>query len=202
MTSSPAIISLLAGVLACQSDTRTGINPEHGSAAVQSPAPRLNYQLVYKVGPAPDCSNWYAALRKARTWAGCDRIDATQASLPLNPCQQRVQGCDRGCDICPILGTGLGPPAEFEDLGPLRLKGNLVRGKRGTQSIGRSYSTFNTRLCEDIVWVDVLGSTIIHEAMHHCHGGYGISDFVSNQPGCSASALELFCTGITSGEGN
>lgn len=161
-------------------------------------------QLAYQVGPAPECPNWYAALRKARTWMSCDPHTNTYRESAGNPCQERIQGCDGGCDICPIIGPGLGPPAAFDDLGAIaRHPGdpNVIHGARAKQAIGRGVYTFNQRLCEEISWVDVLGSTIIHEALHHCHAGRGISDFSSSQSGCSASALERFCTGISSAGG-
>jgi hypothetical protein len=160
----------------------------------------LRVQFAYQVGPAPECSNWYAALRKARSWAGCTNTGTTK-----NACQERIQSCERGCDICPLLAPGQGPPAFFEDLGDLFRDvddTNSIGGMRGRQTVGRGASEFNVRLCEDISWVDVLGSTMIHEALHHCHGGRGISDYRGEQSGCSANALERFCTGISGRGGN
>lgn len=176
---------------ACASQVHGGIGIDEAP-----PQPDLDVQLAYQVGPAPECSTWYAGLRKAREWAACDRF--TNTNLVKNACQERVQSCARGCDVCPLLAPGEGRPAYFEDLGPLVREGNVVFGLRGKQTADRSASILNTRLCDGVPWADVLGSTLFHEALHHCHDGYGISDFPSNQTGCAANALERFCTGISS----
>lgn len=170
-----AILGALAGVMACGSHIQTLASGQRtGMAAGSRPAHRSRQeahaiQLTYHVGPAPECSNWYASLRKAREWAGCDL--STNSGSPQNACQKRVQGCDGGCDVCEILAPGLGPAAEFEDLGPLVRIGNVVGGLRGKQSIFTSSSIFNSRLCEDMTWVDVLGSTMIHEAFTSAMAG-------------------------------
>lgn len=207
LTYRSVVVGLFVGTLHCQSHVRGESGDAHvpRETAAYAPEPprspgELNIQLAYQVGPAPECSNWYAALRKARNWLSCDPFTNRYRTSARNPCQERVQSCDRGCDVCPIIGPGMGPPASFDDLGPIARDPrdpNVIYGVRGKQSIGRGHYTFNQRLCEDISWVDVLGSTIFHEALHHCHGGFGISDFASNQSGCSASALERFCTGIS-----
>jgi len=185
-------VAICGFVLACASQVRNGTGPE------ELPPP-LRIRLAYQVEPAPECSTWYAGLRKAREWAACDSF--TNTSLIKNACQERIQACARGGDICPLLGPGLGPPASFEDLGPISRNPadrNIIRGKRGTQSVWRGSTVFNQHLCDDLSWYDVLGSTLLHEALHHCHDGYGISDFPSGQSGCAADALERFCTGISS----
>src|SRR4051812_15851336 len=126
----PVIACALAGLVACRSHIPERIGADDIANDVQRP-PGLQAQLVYQVGPAPECSNWYAALRKAREWAACDR--ATNTNLVKNPCQERIQGCARGCDICPLIAPGAAPPAYFEDLGPVSRNSvdrKIIRGKR------------------------------------------------------------------------
>lgn len=195
MTRRLSTIAWVVGLLACTSHMAGGIGADDTANDLQRP-PDLTVQLAYQVGPAPECSNWYAGLRKAREWAACDAY--TNTNLVKNACQERVQSCARGCDVCPLLAPGEGRPAYFEDLGPLVREGNIVFGLRGKQTIDRSASILKSRLCDGVQWADVLGSTLLHEALHHCHDGYGISDFPSSQTGCAANALERFCTGISS----
>ena len=192
--------------VACQPHARLVVPERTPNAPAQPQHPRssneLAVRLVYQAGPAPECSNWYAALRLAGRWMSCDPLTNTYTGVPKNPCQERVQSCRNGCDICPFLEPGAGPSAEFEDLGPLSRSGGEVEGIRGKRSLMSSSYIFSSRLCEEMSWIDVLAATMIHEALHQCHGGRGISDFRSDQSGCSANSLERFCTGIYSKGGS
>jgi hypothetical protein len=119
----------------------------------------------------------------------------------LRPGHEYQYGQEPVSGAHPKLRRGLRylPPAYFDDLGPVSrdpLNRNVIRGLRATQWLGST--VFNQRLCDELSWADVLGSTAVHEAMHRCNNGFGISDARSDQSGCSANSLERFCTGISS----
>lgn len=158
---------------------------------------------LYRVGPGPDCSTWYTALKKALETAGCAGTKCND--IAHNHCQARINSCTKGCDICQILAPGEGPEGTFDNRGQLTRKNNEVSGDRANSGFGGSSTSFNNQMCKDPSWADVLASTIIHEALHHCNGGHGkgISDYAEpGESGCSANSLERYCTGISSAGGN
>jgi RHS repeat-associated protein len=162
---------------------------------------------LYKVGPAPDCQNWYAALRIAQQIAGCDQ---DRCSGSGGTCRQRIMKCEGGCDICPILAAGMGPQVDFVDDDPVTDTGECIDGTRGGPVYrdlwGTWHAPINSWLCTDPKMIRVLASTMVHEAMHACgvsnEGGSHIRDsryqppFTPIAPGCRASELEVSCSGV------
>jgi RHS repeat-associated protein len=150
---------------------------------------------LYRVGPGPECQNWYAALREARNKAGCN--DQNKCD-PKNACAAKVDECSKGCDVCQIMGAGVGPSGTFENLGPL-----LAHTDDDGQDV-----QFSPGLCSDPGQIDKLADTMIHEAAHACFawGGAthiydygpsdlpGLGDLLHRSPeGCTAPQIAAAC---------
>jgi hypothetical protein len=152
------------------------------------------------------CPNWEAALRRAERIADCD---ADHRGNPDSKCQRALKRCKGGCDICQFLGTSDGLTAYVADKGkwaPIKrvpMSSQALNGYDGTRAqqhgglFRRSYE-LNWYLCNKDDFVDVLGETIVHEAMHECiaMSPPGILDWTYKPPpGCSAEELENACVG-------
>lgn len=112
---------------------------------------------LYVIGPRlADCPNYYAALLRARTRAGCD---SSHSGNPQCQCQQRARACLNGCDICKTLEPGAGPA----------LVPTSISSLWGTTPSGRTVFV-PLDSCVDFSRIDELADTLIHEAVHVCEG--------------------------------
>ncbi|WP_082207339.1 RHS repeat-associated core domain-containing protein [Corallococcus macrosporus] len=195
-----------------QSEPMASLEPKAGAwpayvYAHDNPIANSDPAGLYKVGAEPSCQNWYAALRKAKEMAGCG--DNGEECDPDNSCQKAVMACAGGCNICKILAPGQGPTMIFEDRGQIIVGPDGVSGLRG--HVGRDFISgewagwFNSNLCADPAMIDVLASTMVHEAMHACGMINGPNDYIRDSPysgywggaiapGCTASELERVCS--------
>lgn len=173
--------------------------------------PLIACEATTKGSLIDQCPNWNEAMRRAERLAGCD---AHHRGDPNNRCQAALKQCMGGCDICQFLGSG----NRFESDAFIAEKdepqwGLVTRvpidrehlngyggGKRGAVEVGlfsRRFK-FNWHLCNDSSFVDVLASTIDHEATHACIevNPPGILDKgFFPPPDCSAEELENICVG-------
>jgi hypothetical protein len=153
---------------------------------------------------AERCPNWNPALSAAQALVPCDRQNRAE---PGSECLAALLRCEGGCDVCQFLG---GPGeleitiADEDEWAPITRvpidseNPNGYRGKRARQEPGFFSRTYklNWHLCTDRAFVDVLASTLVHEAMHECVSVRppGIFDhWIHPAPGCSAEELENVC---------
>ncbi|WP_338269872.1 RHS repeat-associated core domain-containing protein, partial [Corallococcus caeni] len=141
--------------------------------AEQNPGNKTDTTGQYTVSDPYECPNWRAAEWLARKWAGCNGSTGDQDCA----CQQALQKCSGGCDICQHLEMNKGPEADFPDLGPLTpnpKNGDPTEldGQRAYEDVGfwsgKPKYRFNKQLCEDSAYIPALASTLIHEATHAC----------------------------------
>lgn len=152
------------------------------------------------------CPNWGAGQRRAEIIAACGAGDRGD---PKSRCQRALKRCRGGCDICQFLGSSNGLDAyvaDKDEWGPIKRvptskdEPNGYKGTRAMQDGGwfRRQYKFNWYLCNQEDFIDVLGATIAHEAMHECISVNppGILDNrFAPPPGCSAEDLENICVG-------
>lgn len=151
------------------------------------------------------CPNWERALPEARKIAGCG--DHDQAA-PDSRCVAAIMQCRGGCDICRFLGGRDEikiQVADKDEWAPIarapidELHRNGYDGVRAREEVGIFSRTYklNWHLCNDDNCLDILASTIVHEAMHACAplNRPGILDYrlKLSSPGCSAEELEYVC---------
>ena len=160
----------------------------------------LAYQVTVRLG---DCPNWNPAIESALAKAGC----AAGVGNPSARCQRRLNKCPKACDICRLLAPGAGPVALQKDLSMGRPLDKARRGQTcPAWAINRNgcgwgnWSSetkvyFDDDLCSDARYVEMLVTTMIHEAIHACVdcGGKGeINDGVE-KPECDPGAIERGC---------
>jgi hypothetical protein len=184
------------------------VHPLHAGAAVATRAWLPCVLLVAGCGTvrsnAEICPGWKSALPQARRIAACDGHNRAE---PGSRCVGAIKRCLGGCDICQFLG---GPDelkitvADEDEWAPIQRAPistehrNGYKGIRAHQDPGifrRTYK-FNWFLCNDKDCIDILASTIVHEAMHECVSVNppGIFDWKWHVPvGCSAEELENVC---------
>lgn len=143
----------------------------------------------------------------ARRIASCDEHHRAR---PESRCVAAIKKCPGGCDICQFLGgrdelkMTVAGEDEWAPIRRVPASRNTLNGYDGRRCepepglFSRTYK-FNWHLCNDKDFVDVLASTIVHEAMHECVSLQWpgiLDDRVPTPPGaCSAEELENICAG-------
>ena len=150
------------------------------------------------------CPSWERALPQARKIAACDSHNRAE---PGSKCVAAIKRCLGGCDICQFLvepdklKIAVADPDEWAPIERVPIDEKHLNGYKGTRArqqpgvFSRTYK-FNWYLCHDNECLDILASTIVHEAMHECVAVNppGIVDRDWQAPvGCSSEELENVC---------
>lgn len=153
--------------------------------------PSAQLSAVYITKDVTDCPNWNDALARAQKRAAC----VGGKGDPFSRCQKKLVAC-KACDICPLLQTGFGPRAVIEPLGhsdgcTSRPWEMVCPGWGNWSSDWRVQ--FNPKTCRGPTQVDVLATTMVHEASHACPsiGGGAVFDFWPT--GCTAYDIAREC---------
>jgi len=172
---------------------------EDPSAATSKPYTYANLNPNLYADPSGEyvlkdkCPLWNVAVTTALSWAGC-QPNGQQRNCK---CQEKINSCAAGCNICEILRDGKGPPTFVDDLAdrPAGAKGmtrlHSYFQVSGLVKITAEKVRIKKRYCYSPSMVTTLAEVLIHEAAHVC--SEQITKQIRDKGKCNAHEITAQC---------